>query len=624
MAGLFDTFTIAKRGLTVQQSNINTTSHNIANVDTEGYSRQRSVAETTRPFGGMSRFDSCSVGQVGTGAEVTSIQRVRDYFIDYQYRNAAGDSGFYTQQNQTLSKVEDIFGEPSDSGIQELTSQFFSAFQEVSKNPDKSDVKTVAIKKAQALTDAINYTYNQLEKTNQDSQKLLESDVTDVNSYLNQINELNKEIRSVSAVGQTPNDLMDKRDNLVDKLSNKFGIQLDRDSLDTINLSSTEYPNSAFVKSNPNDLGYSRLSYIDTVTAATDSSGNLTGDVTVKYYPLGNENSTLQTVTIKAGSAADAKSLKDELTQCRILITDKDGKLTMKDSSNKEVEVGDGGTVNASQLTEFKTKIFQTYKYDTNSGTAVNNVDNNHVKGDIAASQAVQDTIKGYMDDLDRLAAALGYSVNALQVGSMDTANTNLSSSELLFVTYDDVNKTNTSTDKGLTAKNIRINANLLTDTSKLNCNTSSTSGEGGGKRANAIANLNTVKMNFSGISDGTDFSKIDRKTFLTSVGMSGTTGFSDSACLSLNAGTTGSTVDSYYKSVINNIAVATQEADRNQTTQEGIVADLQDQRSEVSGVSLDEETTNLIQYQHAYQANAKMISTIDELLDVVINGLKK
>ncbi|OCA96813.1 flagellar hook-associated protein FlgK [Clostridium beijerinckii] len=624
MAGLLDTFTIARRGLTVQQGNINTSSHNISNIDTEGYSRQRAVSETTRPFGGMSRFDTTGAGQVGTGAEITSIQRIRDYFIDYQYRSASGDSGFYNQQNQTLSKVEDIFGEPSDTGIQELTSQFFSAFQEVSKTPDKSDVKTVAIKKAQALADAINYTYNQLEKANQDSQKLLESDVSDVNSYLNQINELNKEIRSVSAVGQTPNDLMDKRDNLVDKLSNKFGINLERKNLDTINLSSTEYPNSAFVKSDPNDTDYSRLSYIDTVTAAADSSGNLTGDVTVKYYPLGNENSDLQTITIKTGSAADAKSLKDELTQCRILITDKDGKLTMKDSSNKEVEVGDGGTVSASQLTELKTKIFQTYKYDTSSGTAVNNVDNNHVKGDIAASQSVQETIQGYMDNLDRLAAALGYSVNALQVGSLDAANTNLSSSELVFVTYDETNKTTTSTDKGITAKNIRINADLLADTSKLNCNTSSASGEGDGKRANAIANLNNIKMNFSNIAAGTDLSKIDRKTFLTSVGMSGTTGFSDSDCLKLNAGTTGSTVDSYYKSVINNIAVATQEAGRQQDTQEGILYDLQDQRSQVSGVSLDEETTNLIQYQHAYQANAKVISTIDELLDVVINGLKK
>ena len=93
---------------------------------------------------------------------------------------------------------------------------------------------------------------------------------------------------------------------------------------------------------------------------------------------------------------------------------------------------------------------------------------------------------------------------------------------------------------------------------------------------------------------------------------------------MNLNAGTDGSTVDSYYKTIINNLAVANQEATRISTNQDTILANLQDQKSSVSGVSLDEETTNLIQFQHAYQANAKMISTIDELLDVVINGLMK
>ena len=65
MSGLFDTFNIAKRGLTVQQAAINTTSHNISNANTVGYSRQRAVAETTRPFGGMSKYDSGGAGQVG-------------------------------------------------------------------------------------------------------------------------------------------------------------------------------------------------------------------------------------------------------------------------------------------------------------------------------------------------------------------------------------------------------------------------------------------------------------------------------------------------------------------------------------------------------------------------------
>ncbi len=659
MAGLFDTFTIAKRGLNVQQGAINTTSHNIANANTVGFSRQRAVAETTRPFGGMSRFDTTGAGQVGTGAEITSIQRIRDYFIDYQVRSESGTSGYYTQASNTLSKAEDIFGEPSDTGIQELTNQFFNAFQEVSKSPGKSDVKTVAIKDASALADALNYTYNQLKKTQDDSQSLLQTNVTDVNSYLDQINELNKQIRGISAVGQTPNDLMDKRDNLLDQLSYKFGIKVDRDNLDTINLSSTEYPDASLVNSDPNDTDYSRLSYVKSAVATTDASGNFTGEVTVEYYPLGNEN--LPTKSFKVTTdPAKSKDLADNLMQNRILIADKDGnaeglsktelKINAGDTTTPKPTVGtttstvsgvttitkvtaltntDGSVVYTTLVksippatdTELKGGMFQTYKYDSESG--VNNVDNNHVRGEIAANQSVQQTIKGYMDSLDRLAAGLAYSVNAIQTGSLDSsASSQGLNNNLIFIT----NGASSKTDTGITAATIKVNDALVKDPTLLNCNTTSVSGEGDGKRASAIANLNSMKMNLSNVKSTEDLTKMTRKEFLEEIGIDDAsgTGFSDSTCLNLNAGTNGSTVDSYYKTIINNIATTTQEASRQVDNQEAVLSDLENQKASVSGVSLDEEMTNLIQFQHAYQANAKMISTIDELLDVVINGLKK
>ncbi len=598
MAGLFDTFTIAKRGLNVQQGAINTTSHNIANANTVGFSRQRAVAETTRPFGGMSRFDTTGAGQVGTGAEITSIQRIRDYFIDYRVRSESGTSGYYTQASNTLSKAEDIFGEPSDTGIQELTNQFFNAFQEVSKSPGKSDVKTVAIKDASALADALNYTYNQLKKTQDDSQSLLQTNVTDVNSYLDQINELNKQIRGISAVGQTPNDLMDKRDNLLDQLSYKFGIKVDRDNLDTINLSSTEYPDASLVNSDPNDTDYSRLSYVKSAVATTDASGNFTGEVTVEYYPLGNEN--LPTKSFKVTTdPAKAKDLADNLMQNRILIADKDGnaeglsktelKINAGDTTTPKPTVGtttstvsgvttitkvtaltntDGSVVYTTLVksippatdTELKGGMFQTYKYDSESG--VNNVDNNHVRGEIAANQSVQQTIKGYMDSLDRLAAGLAYSVNAIQTGSLDSsASSQGLNNNLIFIT----NGASSKTDTGITAATIKVNDALVKDPTLLNCNTTSVSGEGDGKRASAIANLNSMKMNLSNVKSTEDLTKMTRKEFLEEIGIDDAsgTGFSDSTCLNLNAGTNGSTVDSYYKTIINNIATTTQEAGR-------------------------------------------------------------
>ena len=278
------------------KSAINTTSHNIANANTTGYSRQRAVSETTTPSGGNSKFDSCSVGQVGTGAEITSIQRIRDSYIDSQLRSETGASAYYSTKSDALTQVESVFGEPSDTGIEELTTKFFSAFQEVTKTPDASDVKTVAIQDASSLADAINYAYNQLQKTCTDTQSVLQTNVTDVNSYLDQINDLNKQIGRVSAVGQTANDLMDKRDNLLDELSNKFGIKIDNSSSDTINVSSTEYPNSPLVKSNADDTDYSRLSYVKSATFDKTS-----GNITVEYYPLGNANAATKSFTVAGG-----------------------------------------------------------------------------------------------------------------------------------------------------------------------------------------------------------------------------------------------------------------------------------------------------------------------------------
>lgn len=619
MAGLFDTFNIAKRGLTVQQSAINTTSHNIANANTEGYSRQRAVSEATKPFGGMSRFDTYTVGQVGTGAEITSIQRVRDYFIDYQVRNENGKLGSYEVKSNMLAKVEDIFGEPSDKGMQTLFSEFYSSFQELAKTPEKSASRTVAVQKASALANALNNTYTQLEKANTDAQELLQTNVTEVNSFLDQINELNKQIAGVSAVGQTPNDLMDRRDNLLDKLSKKFGITVKRQEEEAIDLKAEGFQNkdniiNNLVNSNPTDEKYTRFSYVKEAKLVMDNAVPPvpTGAVTVEYYPLGNSKATPKTITITAADAAGAKSLKESLEQNRLLTADKNGDITVRTPVTPVTNpptcttttLNDGDTIVASKFNA----IFKTYEYDPST----NSVDNKQIKGDIAGNQSAQNTIKSYMDSLNKIAAGLAYSVNAVQTGTTNSTtplkDANNKDFEMIFVT----GKTSSS-DDGISAKNITVNQKIVDNVSLLNCSKANDSGERNGDRAQVIANLNTMKMNISEIDDITKRSDFFSKA---GVALSGT--------LTLQGNTSGKTVDNYYKDMISILGTNAQEANRDTLTSEGNVENLNLQKAAVSGVSIDEEMTNLIQFQHAYQANAKIISTIDELLDVVINGLKR
>jgi flagellar hook-associated protein 1 FlgK len=649
MAGLFDTFTVAKRGLAVQQSNINTSSHNIANAQTEGYSRQRSVAHTTRPFGGMSRFDSCIAGQVGTGVEVTGIMRIRDSFLDYQVRTQNTSYGSSNVRNEYLTQVEDILNETSDNGVQTYLSKFYNAFQTLSTSSGstKESNRTVAFKAAQQLADLLNSKYKQIENKQSDAQKQLRNQTTDINTILDQVNELSKEISSVCAIGMTPNDLMDSRDLLIDKLSSKFGITIDKEPRETMNLSVTEDSDIGnLVNAEPSDDNYVRFSYVESVEyvqTGVDGSGNPTYDYTklnVKYAVLGDQNKQ-KTMTITATDATEAKKLKEDLMKDRMLVADKDGNVVATSSTSVAAAAGtpegkvstiaaDGtGTIIETKMVNGTlTTITTTKTAITTAAQLDKQIFNNVTKGEIAATQQVEDDMDSYMENLNKFAASFAYAVNAIQTGSRgatsfstDTGIVDKTGNKIaavnIFVTKN-ADGTISATDTGITAKNITFNTVLEKNPAKLNCGKYSVddySGEGDGSRALAIADLANLKINIGDLSLD-DISTRDK--FFSDTGLK-----FDTDGLDLTTNKEGSKLSDYYGSILSKIYSENQKAVKDASASKELLNTLDTQRQSVSGVSLDEEMTDLIQFQHAYQANAKMINTIDQLLDVVINGLK-
>ena len=147
----------------------------------------------------------------------------------------------------------------------------------------------------------------------------------------------------------------------------------------------------------------------------------------------------------------------------------------------------------------------------------------------------------------------------------------------------------------------------------KINAGKDEDSGEGDGRRALAIAQIMDTMMMIQNMNSSTT-----RGEFV------GTLVENEQGVLTIVSDKKGMKVESYYKDIINKLGVQTQEAKRVVTNQTALLSDFENQRLQVSGVSLDEEMVNLIQFQHAYGANAKIISTVDELLDVLINGLKR
>jgi flagellar hook-associated protein 1 FlgK len=211
---LFFGINIALKGMMAQQTALSVTSHNIANANTEGYSRQRVSLETSYPVSGI-----VSEAQLGSGVQVSGIERVRREFFDHQVRKESSSLENQNTVYDTLQLVENVFMEPSETGFNQQLEEFWNAWQELSKNPESSPVRTVVKESAITLVDAFHRMNAQLNEIKNDAKNQIQLIVQEVNGIAKNIAQINKQVASISVTGQSANDLLDKRDLALDKLA---------------------------------------------------------------------------------------------------------------------------------------------------------------------------------------------------------------------------------------------------------------------------------------------------------------------------------------------------------------------------------------------------------------------
>jgi flagellar hook-associated protein 1 FlgK len=224
MRSTFSGLEISKRALFAQQTSLQTTSHNIANANTKGYSRQVVNLVSSQPMEAMGMQRSNAAGQIGTGVEFDYIKRIRETFLDHQFYNENKGSGEWTTRKDTLEKLEAIINEPSDTGIRQVIENFWNAWQVLSKEPEHLTARAALKEGALALTDAFNSTSKQLRDLSADLTENVKAKVNETNSLLSQIASLNVGIVRTEGLGDNANDLRDQRDLLVDQLSGNMNI----------------------------------------------------------------------------------------------------------------------------------------------------------------------------------------------------------------------------------------------------------------------------------------------------------------------------------------------------------------------------------------------------------------
>ena len=221
---------IARRALFTQQQSLDITAHNIANADTKGYSRQVGIHSATYPGLSYSLNRPTYAGLMGTGVEIQEIRRMRDSFIDSDFRDENQISGEWETKSELLQNIEYIFNEPSDTGIRTVLDEFWNSFQELSKTPESTAARSLVYQRGISLSETINHTYSQLNKLQTQVNESIEIKVRGINSLSSQIADLNDLIHKVEAAGDNANDLRDKRDLLADELSKIVRIHVNEDN----------------------------------------------------------------------------------------------------------------------------------------------------------------------------------------------------------------------------------------------------------------------------------------------------------------------------------------------------------------------------------------------------------
>lgn len=212
--------------LQAQQRALEVTAHNIANVNTPGYSRQSLDLTEGDPYTVPSAMRPGGVpGQVGTGVSQQAIERFHDNFLDGQYRNENSSLGYWDHRAEVLHEIEGVFTEPSDAGIRSVLNQFWDSLQGLANDPSSYAARALVRQAGVAVADAFNHTYRQLTDLRNNLQQAAGTKIGEINVMASQIASLNSQISQAKSVGDSPNDLMDKRDTLLDNLSKDVGIR---------------------------------------------------------------------------------------------------------------------------------------------------------------------------------------------------------------------------------------------------------------------------------------------------------------------------------------------------------------------------------------------------------------
>lgn len=621
MGSTFSGIELGKRSIMAHTDAISTAGHNISNANTEGYSRQRVQLKEFDPLYRPDLERPERAGMIGQGIDVQSITRIRDEMLDQRITAQQNQESYWDTRSKYYTMIEQIYNEPDEVSVRSNMDKFWESWQELSINPESQAARQAVVTRGESLADSIKSKWENLMGVGSLINSDIDSTVKQINSYANQIAAVNSEIVRSRGVGDNPNDLLDRRDLLVDKLSKLANITTDRRDPDEfmVHLDGKVLVQGGVARnfdlvSLTDNNGYEKLVWADTREDASVSGGTLGALIELRDVDVRNEIQSLNTMTMNfsdlvndvhrnAYGANNVTGL-DFFTQHSFVENvngnfDRNGdgvldhsyifRFTGTTTLNPQEQIGFEGVMTFSgpsgnvQVPYHPTDTVETVinRINDSNGEVKAYLDRNNnlvLKGTTAQNVENPDFVIRHVEDSGFfLTGYSGILAASGADGAYDFARADAvdSLAGAQFAVSPVLNPAGYIEVNGVIKNDVKsVAAAFRDDSGNVNA--------GDGRAAVEIASIRNTKV------------MIGHER----------------------------TLDDYFADSVTNVGLKGEQAENNLKSHMAIMNDLRTMRDSISGVNIDEELSDIIKFQHGYNAAAKFVTIWDSLIDTVINRL--
>jgi flagellar hook-associated protein 1 FlgK len=618
---------IGKRGIHAHQQAQAVTGHNLDNVNTEGYSRQKVEISSFEPvyMPGLNRAETA--GQLGQGAVVERVERVRDQLLDSRIVAQSSGEGYWNVRDRYVREMEQMYLETGQNSVRSKMDKFWDAWQELSQHAADSEFRTAVLQRGKTMIDGIHNHYQGLKRLQTQVDEDIQITVSRVNELSRQIAALNGDILRVKAQGDFPNDLMDRRDLLVDKLASIIDITVDQRDPDEYMVHTSghvlvqgQVPRQFEMKKEADAEGFAHLYWRDAQQEMVFNRGSLGALMELRDVTIEFEIQNLDSMTMN--------------------FTD------MVNEIHRDA-YGANGTTGNNFFSEYPFVVNVNGNYDRSGDGLFDSSYIYRMNGQNRLESQAQPGLEGVitLSGADRDVQVPYYSTDTV----IDiVTRINNSGAEVAAR----LNREGRLSLKGMPAepaegrrvnpdfviRHVEDSGRFLTGYAGLLA-AQGPEGAFDWGRADAVTSLRGGAEDYavapvahpSGWIEVNPALLKDPASVAAGFGSNGrpaNPGNGDAAAAIASIRNTPvmvgrlSTFDDFFADSVGRVALLGEQSGRALETENRIMKNLREMRQSISGVNADEELANMIRYQHGYNAAARFITTVNSMLDTLINRM--